>query len=196
MWIITTKFKLLFLINNPFSSPQIVHVENQTPFECGICQYQCRKRCLVVKHMKIVHEKSKPFPCTQCPRAFSANCILLRHVEMVHEKVTGNPLSRFSWIIIKESEMSMVLQLIHFSNLRNVLEFYSDFCIWHNYFVLLKKWIKLKLKLKTVPGSTLRLRRLRLRVCRASVPAETRQGGSRKGQTLRLQKMRLQVKIC
>ncbi len=66
---------------------QIVHVENQTPFECGICQYQCRKRCLVVKHMKIVHEKSKPFPCTQCPRAFSANCILLRHVEMVHEKV-------------------------------------------------------------------------------------------------------------
>ncbi len=88
----------------------------------------------------------------------------------------------------------MVLQLVNFSNLRNVLEFYFGFCIWHNYFVLLKKWIKLKLK--TVSGSTLRLRRLRLRVCRASVSAETRQGGSRKSQTLRLQKMRLQVKIC
>ena len=50
-------------------------------------------------------------------------------------------------------------------------------------------------KIENDLGSTLRLRRLWLRLCRASVPSETRQSGSRKGQAVRLQKMRLQVVI-
>ena len=65
----------------------IVHQEGGTPFECGVCAYQCRRKPTVLKHMKYVHEGSKPFTCPHCQRKYPKQCVLNKHIENVHEKV-------------------------------------------------------------------------------------------------------------
>lgn len=49
--------------------------------------------------------------------------------------------------------------------------------------------------MKNCSGSTFRLRRLRIRFRRASVPSEARPGGPREGEAFRMQEMRLQVSL-
>ena len=56
-------------------------------FSCDKCDYKCKFKCYLNKHIREVHDKIKDFECDKCDAKYSTNGHLQAHIKQVHDKI-------------------------------------------------------------------------------------------------------------
>ena len=76
-------------VNNE-KQPQNVDTEIDSEmnmsFGCFGCNARFKRKGILIRHVKTVHENETPFQCSICPSKFGKKSHLKRHVAKVHEK--------------------------------------------------------------------------------------------------------------
>ena len=67
-----------------------IEIESEIPmsFGCLRCNARFKRKRLLMRHAKTVHENETPFQCSICPSKFGRKSSLKRHVAKVHEKMS------------------------------------------------------------------------------------------------------------
>ena len=106
-----------------------------TPFECGVCAYQCRRKPTVLKHMKYVHEGSKPFECPHCQRRFPKLCVMNKHIERLllfvrgcFENISGQT-DKHKWYYI---DISIIRSMLEHTVWITIWQWSSGGQSWHH----------------------------------------------------------------
>ena len=60
---------------------------SEKPFECNICNYLVKYKCVLNQHIKVVHNREKSLKCEICQRSFGWASNLNAHTNVLGKKV-------------------------------------------------------------------------------------------------------------
>ena len=101
--ILLRKHKSIFDDNDPLDialKSTLVHAEmtqsiswvsmsnqekSKMTFHCSTCNFSCKQKDTLLKHIAIVHEGNKPFHCHICENSFAKKAELKKHIKLNHE---------------------------------------------------------------------------------------------------------------